>query len=194
MTDDDKTAVAEVEKEWPDVHKGVGVLLRQQAHNLEQKFAKTLYAVVQRVGELVNPALEAHNMTAQEKHFAEIRGAHSDFDTLTPKVEEWIAKQPDYLKGPMKSVLDQGTSTQVNDLYTRYKQANPAAAPAAPATTTPAAPAASTTPAVPDAAALAAAAALAPVKSGGASPKPGAGVVDKSDFAGAFAEATAGEK
>lgn len=192
-TAEEKTALEEFQKEWgKDVVPGVAVLLKKQAFEMKQEFSKALFEVVNHFTSAVQPIASSVQQSAEEKHFAAIRGAHADFDTVLPEVEKWVAAQPAYLKTALEATLDSGTATDVIDLMNRYKKEAGAAlasgdpgAAAKAAADKAAADAAAAAKAVADAAAAAAAASLAPVKSSGAAPKPGAGV-DKNNFGEAW--------
>jgi hypothetical protein len=190
-TAEEKAALEEFTKEWgKDVAPGVAVLLKKQAFEMKQEFSKALFEVVNHFTSAVRPIASSVQQSAEEKHFAAIRSAHADFETVLPEVEKWVAAQPAYLKTALEATLDGGTATDVIDLMNRYKKetgAAPAGEPgaAAKAADKAAADAAAASKAAADAAAAAAAASLAPVKSGGAAPKPGAGV-DKNNFGEAW--------
>lgn len=189
---EEKAALEEFQKEWgKDVAPGVAVLLKKQQHDLEQRFSKALFEVVQHFTSAVQPIASSVQQSAEEKHFAAIRGVHADFDTVLPEVEKWVATQPSYLKTALEATLESGTATDVIDLMNRYKKeigvspdVDPGAIAKAAAAKV-AADAAAASKAAADAAAAAAAASLAPVKSSGAAPKPGAGV-DKNNFSEAW--------
>ncbi len=81
----------------------------------------------QKIGELekVLENLNAENETA--RHFARIRDAHKDFETIfqSPEYEGWVEKQPAFLRASIQAVYERGTAEQVIELLDTYKQAVP---------------------------------------------------------------------
>lgn len=63
---------------------------------------------------------------AEEKHFNAIKSAHPDFATLRDSgaVKEWIKTLPDHKRAAYTAVYNQGTATEVINLFTDYKKAN----------------------------------------------------------------------
>ena len=81
----------------------------------------------QKIGELekVLENLNAENETA--RHFARIRDAHKDFETIfqSPEYGGWVEKQPAFLRASIQAVYESGTADQVIELLDTYKQAVP---------------------------------------------------------------------
>jgi hypothetical protein len=61
--------------------------------------------------------------SAIEQHFSEIATAHDDYDKILPSEEmkSWIKGQPDFIRAELERVYDSGTSSEVADLITAYK-------------------------------------------------------------------------
>ena len=72
---------------------------------------------------------------AEEQHFAELRKAHTDYDTVIEKVPEWIAKQPLRERVVLQQAYDSGTTRDVIDLVAEFKKATTTTSAAAPVTT-----------------------------------------------------------
>jgi hypothetical protein len=180
-------------KEWPDVAKAVEKMSAHATAQLEAKFARSLVAIVEKVYGDIAPLAQSVSSVEGTSFRSSVLEKHSDYDTVFPKLEGWIAAQPPYLAQAYKRVYDEGNVQEVVDLVSRYKTSSgvqpqsPTTVPA-PAASTPAAPAApAASPAT-----QAAAAALAPVTSKRSTPtKQGE---DPNDFDGAFASAVADMK
>jgi hypothetical protein len=188
LTDEQKTALASFETEWPDIAKATKV---QQAHaiaGIEARFARALTAVVEKVYSDLSPMFQTVQNVEHTTFRSEVLKQHSDFDTVSPQLTAWIEKQPSYLVDAYKKVYNEGSVQEVIELVSQYKKSN------GPGSETPGTPPASDKPTDQQTAAARAAAAkkaaeLAPVQSKRTTPTPQGS--DPNDFDGAFAEATA---
>jgi hypothetical protein len=128
---------------------------------------------------VVNPLAASVAANNAERHEAAIRAAHPDADEVVPLVGEWIKKQPAYLQAAYQKVYDDGSTKEVNDLFTRFKTETgykvPVVKPVVPAKPGPTAEEI---------------ASGAPVGTRRSAPNPKGGV-DKDDYDAAFDEATA---
>jgi hypothetical protein len=118
----------------------------------------------------------------------QVLSAHPDYDAISPKLGEWIEKQPSYLTAAMKRVYNEGSVQEVSELVSQYKQANGIGSQTL-ETPPPAGKPTDQQTAAARAAAAKKAAELAPVQSKRTMPTPQSS--DPNDFDGAFAEATA---
>lgn len=64
--------------------------------------------------------------SAEQQHFDAISAAHPDFESVAESQEfqNWKDAQPGILQGAYDKILNSGTSAEVNELLTLYKQAN----------------------------------------------------------------------
>lgn len=64
--------------------------------------------------------------SAEQQHFDAISAAHPDFESVAESQEfqNWKDAQPGILQGAYDQILSSGTSAEVNELLTLYKQAN----------------------------------------------------------------------
>jgi hypothetical protein len=188
LSDEHTKALADFEKEWPDVAKAVKV---QQAHvvaGLEARFARALTAIVQKIYDDIGPMAQTSANVEANLFRTQVLEAHKDYDAIYPQLPAWIEKQPAYLVDAYKRVYNEGSVQEVSDLVHRYKESNGIGA------QTPGTPAAPAKPADQQSAAAKAAAAkkaseLAPVAAKRTTPAPQS--QDPNDFDGAFAEAAA---
>lgn len=72
---------------------------------------------------LIEPYQKREQESAVTRHFESIRAAHSDFDSIIESgaIAEWVEKQPSIVKEAYQSVLKQGNSQQVIELFDIYK-------------------------------------------------------------------------
>lgn len=181
FSEEEKSALEAMKKDFPSEYKVLAAHLKQVDRDINKRVFTAVQSVLQQVYGDFGPVAASANENSMDRHFAAVRAAHSDYETVVGKVPEWIKTQPPYLQATMQRVYDEGTTQEVIELLASYK--------AATGTTTP--PAASS-PAVPAKPAVKDAADLAPVQEKRSSPVP-KGAPDMNDFEGAFAEA-AGKK
>ena len=110
-------AIEDLKKNDPEVYKAVEVMLNTQLKSLEQKFE-----------DLVKPIQETTELSATDLHFKAIEDAHDDYESLVEsgKVDEWIKTQPAITQGALTAILDGGTSKEVVELFTMYKDSQSA--------------------------------------------------------------------
>ena len=192
LSDDDKKVLGDYDKEWGEVSKAEGIRRRAEMQVLQAQTFRELEKVLA-------PIVQTLQKSQVTSHFATIRSAHADFDSVLPNVQAWVAKQPTLYRPALERVLNQGTATEVVELVGAYKQAvgQTGAVPAVPASSVPPATAApatapvvqaaqpSTKPA-PSAAAVAATAAVVSQRSNNQS------AADPNDFDAALREALGG--
>lgn len=192
MSAEDKEYLKQYDKDWGEVSKAEGIRRRADLQVLQAQTFREL-------GKVLAPIVQTLQQSQVTSHFATIRSAHSDFDTVLPNVREWVAKQPTLYRPALERVLNQGNATEVVELVSAYKQAvgQTGAVPATPAPSVPAATAAPATapvvqaaqpspkPAVP-AAAVAATAAVVSQRSNNQT------AADPNDFDSALREALGG--
>ena len=97
------------------IAKGVQKLVDARVAAIEARFA-----------EAVKPLQDKAQLTEAEKHFQAIYQAHPDADSLTESAElkAWIDSHPSFVRSGFQAVLQQGTTTQVIELFDAFKAAN----------------------------------------------------------------------
>jgi hypothetical protein len=122
---DEKTALAEFQKEWPDIAKAQDIALKQAVYNGVQyvfnALAKTYNPTLERFSELSELMQEQLTLGA-------LRGAHSDYDRIQDDVRKWVDTLPSFMKRTAKATLEDGTVEEVNDLIAEYKKSHPTTA------------------------------------------------------------------
>lgn len=134
-----KKAIEEFEKEWPDIAIATKIQREEFVANekiREDTLKRDLMAGVQDIlvkfGEELQrglaPVVNTHLQSEKDKHFAAIRGAHKDYDEIIDLVPAWIKSQPDYMQEAMMNVYGDpeketgGTAVQVIHLLSHFKK------------------------------------------------------------------------
>lgn len=140
MSEEDKAYLKDYDKEWGEVSKAEAIRRRADLQALQAQTFREL-------GKVLAPIVQTLQQSQVTSHFATIRSAHADFDTVLPNVREWVAKQPNLYRPALERVLNQGTAAEVVELVAAYKQAvgSTGAVPAVPASSVPQATAAPAT-------------------------------------------------
>ena len=120
-TSEEKAALDVLKKEWPEQHAAIEARLKSSAHDVQRQVHAAVQEALKQVGAVVNPLAASVAADAAERHEAAIRAAHPDADEVVPLVGEWIKKQPSYLQAAYQKVYDDGSTKEVNDLFTRFK-------------------------------------------------------------------------
>lgn len=123
-TADEKSELAELQKEWPDLHRLFSLMARQvQVDTLNYAFSE--------VGKVLAPLQETVQTFSVNDHTAAIYEAHEDYDQVYQPVMDWVEKQPGFLKAAYQNVVKQGTAEDVAGLIQRFKDETKWVAPAA---------------------------------------------------------------
>lgn len=126
-TEEEKKVLETYNKEWDEHARAIELREKKLVHDLTQRlthqYTKALSVVLQQIEQGLAPVLQNHVESAQERHFSTIRAKHSDFETLKPDVETWIAQQPKYLQPHLRKTYDEGDAAAVIELYDDFKKA-----------------------------------------------------------------------
>jgi hypothetical protein len=179
---EEKTFLADYEKEWPDVSRGEALKRRAEY----QRVVEYVFSEIARVyGPLIERGASAADTVAETAALTAIRSAHNDYDdAMYESVVAWANDLPGYRKKVALGVIEEGEPQDVIDLISEFKTAKGLNKPKVVAgTDVPAKPAVTELPA----AAKKAAQALGVVDSKRSAVAPNA--EDPSDFDSAWAEA-----
>lgn len=116
---DESALLEEVGKDFPDVSKALDI----QKRILTAEFNNTLDAKLKEFKKELAPALAATQTVVQNSHTTAITDKHKDAFEIIPQVEEWIAKQPQFLQAAYNETLDSGTAENVVALLDTFKAA-----------------------------------------------------------------------
>ena len=182
LAEDDKTAIAAFKKDWPTEFPAIERMILAHANAIAMNHQNSLVAQLNKV---LAPIVQSVGRSEVNTHVTTIKTAHPDYDAVLPKVREWAAAQPSFMRAAMENVLKNGNAAEVVDLVSAYKGASvpSGAAPVQPASTAAAQEAPKPAPVSP--AAVAATAAVPP-----AARTKQTTTSDPADFDGAFAEAS----
>ncbi len=117
FTPEEKTALTQYEADYPDVARGESIKRRgeymQLTNYMFEEFAKHL-----------KPLMEQVQVLSEKTHFADLRTEIPDYDQVSrEKIVDWVATQPAYLQVAYNHVIQNGDTSEVKDLLTRYRQA-----------------------------------------------------------------------
>lgn len=132
---EDKAALDDYNKEWPDHAKAYDIKIKATEHNIVNGVQSLLADFAKKIQEGLAPVVSAHLQSGEERHFAAIHAAHADYDKVVDLIPEWIEKQPAFMQATLKQVYEQGASQDVIDLMTRFKQETGRAQPQTPSPT-----------------------------------------------------------
>jgi hypothetical protein len=125
LEDDEKTALKEFEKEWPDIAKAQEIAVKRAAYNVAQYVFDSLAKVY-------NPTLkrfsELSDLMQEQLTVGALRGAHSDYDQIQDDVAKWADTLPSFMRKAALETIESGTVEEVNDLIVEYKKTHPTTA------------------------------------------------------------------
>ena len=124
-TPEERAALTEYEKDWPDVAKAEALRRRGEYRELVNH-------VFREVAKELGPLAQTLRALSERTHLDDLHSAVEDYDDVRDKVVDWADKQPAYLRGAYQHVIQHGTPDEIADLVGRYRQAT--GTPAAPAT------------------------------------------------------------
>ncbi len=120
-TEAEKAALKKLETEWPEQHAALQAQLNGTNKEIARQVREGLKGLATEVAAVVKPLADQVQADAEAKHVATIVAAHEDAEAIAPKVNDWIATQPSYLKDAYAKVMDAGSAKEIVDLFTRYK-------------------------------------------------------------------------
>lgn len=94
--------------------KGIQTLFGREAEKMRSEFAA-----------MVQPMQQKQSLDAREAHNQAIYAAHPDADSLPESKEltDWIAAQPSFARAGYESVLSKGSTAEIIDFFSAFKQA-----------------------------------------------------------------------
>jgi hypothetical protein len=107
------------EKEWPDIHAAMQVLLKQAGYNAAEYVFHT-------IAKVYNPTLQEFSQLSQtiqeQLTLGALRSEHTDYDAIYDNVIAWVDTLSPAFKRGAKQVMESGTPEEVNDLISAYKE------------------------------------------------------------------------
>jgi hypothetical protein len=125
-TDAQDEVLAKLKEDFPELAEMLGPVIQSMIDARVGQRVDALIKELDTTKQALAPLQETAEQTAEAKHYAAIREAHTDFDAIVEsgKLDEWIAKQPSFTRDAYNGVLEKGTATQVIELFQAYKDAN----------------------------------------------------------------------
>jgi hypothetical protein len=102
--------------EWPEVARAAELMNRAAVHQVTNH-------VFNEMARVLAPKLKMLDQLAESYQYDDLTKRIPDYATVTDKVAQWVNTQPAYLRAAYTGVMQAGTSEEVEDLVTRYKQA-----------------------------------------------------------------------
>ena len=122
-TEDEKKALEAFKKEFPGEHAAIEARLKSVDRDINARVHTAVTAVLKTLDPRLSAVEKSTVEDAATRHFAALHTAHVDYDTLVPKVPEWIKTQPSYLQAAMQAVYEGGTTDEVIALFADFKKA-----------------------------------------------------------------------
>ena len=128
----DKADLEVFKSEWSEVAGPVAVLIN--AH-VQAALANQEKQILGRMEQHLAPIQQVTAQSQEAAHRAAIAAAHPDFQEVVAALPEWIGKQPSLIQPALRQAYERGTTAEVVELLSHYKQAigQTGAAPAQPA-------------------------------------------------------------
>jgi hypothetical protein len=115
FTPEEQDFLKTYENDWSDVSRAEEIKRRVEYQGL------TRY-IFDQVAQAMAPLEQAVQQLMSQARLGGVKAAVSDYDTLKPKLDAWIEKQPTYLQSAYKHVIQSGSAEDVADLVARYKK------------------------------------------------------------------------
>lgn len=113
--------VEEFLKEYDEV----GPMMLEMGNVVMKKAAAMVLKAAETIFQHVGPVVKSAEEQAQERHFAAIKEKHPDYDGYIEKgeIKDWIAELPAYKKEAYQKVYDRGTTQDMIDMVTEFRNA-----------------------------------------------------------------------
>lgn len=121
-TAEELAAEEQYKKDWPE-HAAREARMKAELAELKSLLATTTEALKGQI----QPVVKAVADTTAEKHINTILEKHADALEIYPDVAKWVETQPKILQPAFKATLDNGSASDVIELYDLYKKSIPAA-------------------------------------------------------------------
>lgn len=132
LDENQKKAVELLNSEWSEVAGPVQALI---AANVQAALANQKREILTQVQQQMAPIQQATAKSQEATHWATIATQHPDYQTVAGELPQWIEKQPSFIRAAYQRAFEQGSTAEVVELLSTYKQAigSTGAAPAHPA-------------------------------------------------------------
>ncbi len=122
LTDDEQTSLDQIQVDFPEVAKAMEAKERTLLAKIDNVFDAKMEAFLEQINKRIAPTEAAVVTTANNAHEAAILKGHADAFEIIPAVEKWIAEQPAFIQPSYNNVLDNGSSAEIVELFTFFKE------------------------------------------------------------------------
>jgi len=118
-SDSEDDVLAEFVDEFPELETPLNLLIEKKTRSLIEEQLKTLTPAVQQL-------TESAKKSEAESHYKKITSAHPDWSTTlsSGRLDGWIDKQPFIIRNTYKGIIKAGSTDEVIELLTIFKQTN----------------------------------------------------------------------
>lgn len=121
--DDDEESplvVSQFQEDYPDIFEAVQTMTRAgKIGELDSALSKEVEDGKTRI----NAIESTFEQQQRDAHFAAIEGEHSDWKDIIQgqDLSDWIEGQPAFLRGTYQSIVETGTASQINEMFSLFK-------------------------------------------------------------------------
>lgn len=127
LDDADREKLKAFDSEWSDVSQAVNARLNQHINYTEHK-------VLTQVANALAPVVSALKQLQVTQQRAEVQSAFPEYKQMLPEVKAWIGKQPTVIRSTLEGVLQRGSSKEIIEVFSAYKEATKGGQQPAPST------------------------------------------------------------
>jgi hypothetical protein len=126
LSEAEKKALSSYDEEFDEISRNEGLKRKVAIEGVRAEFQNELKATLANLGKEIAPIITLAVEYGREKHFTKIREAHEDYEKLRDggQIKTWIAKQPAKLKSQYEEWYSQGSTEDVINLVTLFKEVN----------------------------------------------------------------------
>lgn len=122
FSEDEAKLIEDVAKDFPEVLKAIEARERVLVARMENVFSAKLADLMSQIDSKVSPALGVVQDVNADKFKTSVLAVHADAFEILPKIEEWVATKPTFLRASYDAVLDNGTAEETIELYNIFKK------------------------------------------------------------------------
>lgn len=123
LTAEQQATVDALRESNPEVFSVIETLRNHDRQGMEVQFAQALALLGHNVNKALQPLAKSAEDIAYDRHMSALRGAHSDYDAVVDKIPDWIKTQPKLVQKALQDVYNGGTTEQMLELVTQFKEA-----------------------------------------------------------------------
>lgn len=123
LSDEDEAFLNGFREEWPDAEKALAIQRKALEAEMDRRVQAAVQTAITQVQSSLAPFVQTAKETAQDRFVREVTSVHPDAQQVLPEIEQWVKKLPAGLSKAYDSILDNGTSADVVELFTIYKKA-----------------------------------------------------------------------